>query len=132
MKFLIVVLVAAFSSLTVKAQENNIFKKKPWEEYKLKQLLEDTLSRIKPLIKSVPSRGNVPYENEKGVVRVPLKGLYIGENGKGDEIYAMQPDNMPCLVPGKKFISNMPVAGFDKTDKSLLPLLQKDEEKLHR
>jgi hypothetical protein len=71
----------------------------------------------------------MPQQTKNGVYQIPINGVYIGENGKGDEIYAMQPDNMPCLVPGKSFASEMPVLGMEKLDKSNLPLLKKGDKK---
>lgn len=49
------------------------------------------------------------------VLKLPLKGFYEGTNGTVGEIYSMQPDNMPCLVPGKSFKSNMPVVKSEGT-----------------
>lgn len=54
-------------------------------------------------------------QNKSMVLQLPLTGTNIGTTKNGDDIYSMQPDNMPCLVPGKSFVSNMPVAG--KTNK---------------
>ncbi|MDB5191113.1 MAG: hypothetical protein JWQ96_676 [Segetibacter sp.] len=57
-------------------------------------------------------------DNAAGVKRLPLSGKYIGNNGMGADIYAMQPDNMPCLVP-KAYKSNMPVAKYRRTPQQL-------------
>jgi hypothetical protein len=113
MKLTIVVIIAIFYSPMVKAQDNKIFKRKPWEDYKQKRLLQDTFNRtfsIPPVAK------NSPYENERGVLKFPLKGTYLGQKENGDKLYAMQPDKMPCLVPGKNTVFNMPVAGVGKGD----------------
>jgi hypothetical protein len=59
----------------------------------------------------------VPYSNKRlqrdsmPVLKLKLKGEYIGNNGKGADIYAMTPDNMPCLVPDSSFNSRMAVKG---------------------
>lgn len=126
MKFFIILIICAVSSAGVNAQANSIFKKKPWEETKLKLLLQDTLSKLK----AVPNLSySIPRQTKNGVYHIPITGTYLGENGRGDEIYSMQPDNMPCLVPGKSFASEMPVLGMQKVDKSQLPLLKKGENK---
>jgi hypothetical protein len=127
MKPLIILVMIVASTASVNAQTLDIFKRKPWEEAKLKRLLQDTLSKFS----IVPNLSySVPLQTKNGVYKIPLKGVYMGDNGKGDEIYAMEPDRMPCLVPAKSFASNMPVAGVDKTDKELLPLLQKDKKEI--
>jgi hypothetical protein len=127
MKFLISLVVIVLSSVAANAQFDNIFKRKPWENAKLQRLLKDSLSKFG----TVPDLMTVaPQQVKNGVYKLPLKGIYLGENGKGDEVYAMTPDNMPCLVPGKGFVSNMPVAGIDKSQKDLLPLLEKDKKEI--
>ncbi|WP_147202554.1 hypothetical protein [Segetibacter aerophilus] len=126
MKLLALLIILTGSSAAVNAQSGNFLKRKPWEEAKLRMLLRDTLSKINP----VPNYKSVmPQQIKNGVYQIPITGVYIGENGKGDEIYAMQPDNMPCLVPGKSFASDMPVLGMEKLDKSNLPLLKKGDKK---
>lgn len=113
-------LTAMFCAFTVKAQQNNESKNKPLEEYKEKKMFYDTLKRVTPPMNG--SRLIIPflqrkYQNDKSVLKFPLKGNYLGTNDKGDHIYAMYPDNMPCLVPGKSFKSNMPIADNDKRGK---------------
>lgn len=126
MKLLALLIMSVASSSAVNAQSDNLSKRKPWEEAKLKLLLGDTLSKINP----VPNyKYAMPQQTKNGVYQIPLTGVYIGDNGKGDEVYAMQPDNMPCLVPGKRFTSNMPVLGMEMLDKSNLPFLKKGEKK---
>lgn len=128
MKLLMLSLLAASFTLTVSGQNKNIFKNKPWVELKQKRLLQDTLNRIYSIPRLDPN--NAPGKitpPDRGVMKYELKGRYIGENGKGDEIYGMQPDNMPCIVPGKQMHLNMPVAG-EKNNKDL-PMLKKDREK---
>lgn len=40
----------------------------------------------------------------------------------------MQPDSMPCLVPGRKVDRKMIAAGIEKNDRTL-PLLKEQDEK---
>jgi hypothetical protein len=126
MKLLLILVIASVVAVDTNAQQiNKMYQRKPWEETKLKWLLSDTLSRLNlvPNVKTVQ-----PRQVKDGVYHVPINGVYLGDNGRGDEIYAMQPDNMPCLVPGKRFVSEMPIVGMEKNDKNL-PLLQKPEKK---
>ncbi len=103
------------------------------EEAKLKMLLQDRLSKLPPGVNSTNSVPNtkimIPQQANYGVYKIPLKGVYTGDNGKGDEIYAMSTDNMPCLVPGKVFSSNMPVAGGKMLNEDKPLLLKKNPEK---
>lgn len=124
MKLLIVVIVAVCFSITVNGQMTDIFKRNPMKEYKLKRLLEDSLQRIQP----VPPSEDHFTTPKPGVIEFPLKGRFIGKNGKGDEIYQMQPDNIPCLVPGKKVDPNMVLRGIEKKDNPL-PFFKKHDEK---
>jgi len=128
MKVLLVFLIASFA-LSAKAQSSSIFKNKPWEDYKRKALLHDTLSRafsIPNSMSGIKVQKAQDFEhNEKGVLHLPLKGTYAGKNGQGADIYVMQPDKMICLVPDEEFASNMPVAGFDNSTKNKLPFLKK-------
>jgi hypothetical protein len=126
MKLLALLIMFVAASSAVYAQSDNFLIRKPWEEAKLKMLLRDSLSKIN----SVPDYKMVmPQQTKNGVYEISNNGVYIGENGKGDEIYAMQTDHMPCLVPGKSFASNIPVSGMEKLDKSNLPLLRKGDKK---
>lgn len=127
MKIFICLSVIILSSVGANAQSNDLLKRKPWEDVRRKWFLKDSLGKFstRPDVVTV-----TPQQVKDGVYKLPLKGIYLGENGKGDEIYAMTPDNMPCLVAGKGFVSNMPVTGFDKGDKDLLPLLKKDEKEV--
>ncbi|MDQ6815379.1 MAG: hypothetical protein M3040_16715 [Bacteroidota bacterium] len=127
MKLLILLVIMVGSGVAVKAQYENLMKRKPWNEAKLKMLLRDKLSKVNPLSHY---KYEVPQQTKDGVSHIPITGAYIGDNGNGDGMYAMQPDNMPCLVPGKGFTSKMPVVGSENIDKSLLPLLQKGDKKL--
>ena len=55
-------------------------------------------------------------ENERSmpIIKPKLTAKYLGSNGKGADIYAMMPYNMPCLVPDSSFKSKMPIALKDK------------------
>lgn len=125
MKSFMVVIVSIGFSFAARGQNYEMFKRKPWEETKLKNQLHDTLKFIFPYA-AIEKKANV--KNLPGVALLDLKGTFTGKNGKGDEIYAMQTDHMPCLVPDKKLAYNMPVAGFNNSyQPSLVPLLQNKE-----
>jgi hypothetical protein len=126
MKYLLLVPIAILCSIAVKAQKFEL-SKNPVEELKRKRLLSDKLKNIMPVTKQTFSN-NQERQEDPGVVRTPIKGKYLGQNEKGDGIYAMSPDNMPCLVPGAGFQSNMPVAGYEKNNGVILPLLPKKVE----
>lgn len=128
MKLLIFFATAIFSSAVVSAQINDMYKRKPWEETKYNLLLKDTLNR---LFAVPPAIKNIHGKNQEGVYKLPLKGLYLGENGNGDRIYAMQSDRMPCLVPDKSFASNMPVASVSDIEIKPITLEFKNEKKLN-
>ena len=93
------------------------------EAARLKRLLQDTLSKANLVINKNP----LTMENKErmGVLEIPLKGKFFGVNNKGDELYAMTPGNMPCLVPGKDITYNTPVIGRLEKDKQTLPILEK-------
>lgn len=124
MKLLLGTLFALCLSITLQAQNTDLFKRNPMKEYKLKRLLQDSLQRVQPVVP--PAGSFVPAD--PGILKFTLKGRYIGENGKGDEIYAMQPDNMPCLVPGRKVDPKMVVPGMDRMDRTV-PFFKKQDEK---
>src|SRR4051812_655891 len=124
MKVTVVVIILIVYSLTTKGQDSKILKRKPWEEWKHNRLLQNTFNHYFSI---PPADKNAPLNVRPGVLKFPLKGTYLGENAKEDKIYAMQPSKMPCLVPGKNTVLNMPVAGFvekglnhslDKTNKN--------------
>ncbi len=71
------------------AQDINIHKRKPWEDAKNKMLQHKFL-----------------YTS---VLRIELRRKYLRNNGKGTDVYAMMPYNMPCIVADSTFRSNMPV-----------------------
>jgi len=116
--------VITVSALAVNAQNPSLYKRNPMKEYKLKRLLQDSLQYLKP---TLPSKSSVAPTPEAGVVRIPTKGAFIGENEKGDLVYAMQPDQMPCIVPNRKVRLNMPVAGLDNSKTQLLNLPKEAE-----
>lgn len=122
MKVPFILLAALFYTIHTKAQQNNIFKNKPWEDFRKKELLTQKLKQMNPII------GNNKYfqplateQNHKGVLKIPLTSTYEGNNGKGADIYTMQPHNMPCIVPDKTFTSNMPIAETGKYEGLVSP-----------
>lgn len=113
-------------SIKGKAQINDQFRNKLWEEYKNKKLntdifrldrKKDSALRLSP----EAEKSQKPEQPDVSVITIPIKGKYIGSNGKGDEVFAMEPDNMPCLVPGKTFKAAMPVVGNGKSQNLPLP-----------
>lgn len=119
-----------FYILHAKAQQNNIFKNKPWEDFRKKELLTQKLNQM-----NVESNNNknksallVEEQDDKSVLKLPLTATYEGNNGKDADIFAMQPYNMPCIVPDKTFISNMPVAETRKYDKGFVSPFKKFQE----
>lgn len=112
MKVSFILLTALFYTVHAKAQQNNIFKNKPWEDFRKKELLNQKLKQMNPAINNDKSSQPLPLEqNNKGVLKIPLTATYEGNNGKGADLYAMQPYDMPCIVPDKTFNSAMPIAG---------------------
>jgi len=67
-------------------------------------------------------------KNSMPVLKFRNKGTYLGSTGKGD-VYAMAPDNMPCLVP--KSSGNMPVFG-NKRKNEMPPLTDGQKEALRK
>jgi hypothetical protein len=88
------------------AQDIDIYKRKPWEETKKKMLQHKLLYNDKLELNTAPI-SDTPVN--RSVVRIKLRPKYLGNNGKGADIYAMMPHNMPCLVPDSTFRSSMPV-----------------------
>lgn len=88
------------------AQDINIYKRKPWEDAKKKMLQHN-------LLYDDQLKGNkTPVSDttiDRSVVRIKLQPKYLGNNGKGADIYAMMPYNMPCLKPDSSYRSSMPV-----------------------
>ncbi len=129
MKVSFILLAALFYTVHAKAQQNNIFKNKPWEDFRKKELLTQKLKQMNPIIDNDKySQPLVTEQNHKGVLKIPLTGTYEGNNGKGADIYAMQPYNMPCIVPDKTFTSNMPVAETGKSEGVVSPFKKSPKE----
>lgn len=126
--FFVLSLVLIVLSSTLYAQSNGDLDNKLMDEYRKKQSLNEKFKSLPNKItppkfnfRDMPPLIDRPIKNETpSVLKLPLKGKYIGPNGMGAEIYAMQPDNMPCLVPGKTFHTNMPVAE-NKKQEQILP-----------
>lgn len=125
MKLFIIGIVAIIYSVTLEAQNNDIFKRRLWEEYKQKRLLQDTFNRVFSL---PPATKITPFKADPNVMKLPLKGVFLKENSNGDKIYAMESDKMPCLVPGKNTVFNMPVAGIEKNNPDINPFPDNNSE----
>ncbi len=133
MKFFFIFIAVVLYSLHGKAQQNNILKNNPMEDFKrkelltqkLKQMQSETNNHISPVI---PEK----VQTNNSVVKIPLTSTYAGNNGKGADIYNMQPYNMPCLVPDKTFSSNMPVAENEKAVKGFVSPFKKFEKEMDK
>jgi hypothetical protein len=88
-------------------QNFDIYKRKTWENKKFQNLWEKILPREK-LQENKSIKSDTPY-NTMPVIKQKLSPKYSGNNGKGADVYAMMPYNMPCLVPDSTFRSSMPV-----------------------
>ncbi len=129
MKVSFILLAALFYTVHAKAQQNNIFKNKPWEDFRKKELLTQKLKQMNPIIDNDKySQPLVTEQNHKGVLKIPLTSTYEGNNGKAADIYAMQPYNMPCIVPDKTFTSNMPIAETGKSEDFVSPFKKSSKE----
>lgn len=120
MKFSFILIALIYGSLQANAQQKNIFKNNPMEGYKRKQALSQLLRNMNPIInndKLAPNTARI--ENNGWVMKTPLTSTYAGNNGKGGDIYKMQPYHMPCLVPDKTFKFNMPVARYEQAGKNI-------------
>lgn len=124
MKIIVAAIILITSSSLVNAQNTELFKRKPWENEKIKGLLLH--GQQKPH-NPLSSSNEDSTKNISGVLMLPLKHEKVGTNENGDEIFAMKPDNMPCTVPGKNTRFGMPVGGFEKNNKNLLLSPQKGE-----
>ena len=129
MKAYFFLLTVIFYIVHAKAQQNNIFKNKPWEDFRKKALLTQKLNQMN--FKSNNNKSAHLAEEEqddKSVLKVPLTATYEGNNGRGADIFAMQPYNMPCIVPDKTFRSNMPLAETGKSEKGFVSLFKRFQE----
>jgi hypothetical protein len=88
------------------AQDNNIYKRQPWEDAK-KKMLEHKLLYNDRLKDNRTAVSDTTIDGS--VLRIKLQPKYLLNNGKGADVYAMMPYNTPCLVPDSTFRSNMPV-----------------------
>lgn len=113
MKLAFLLLFSAFAVSAI-GQFEDLNKRKPWEDFKKKYNYKKG-----PDIKILPKtlEGPEPGQPADGVYKLPLKGRFVGSTPNGDNVYAMQPDNMPCLVPGSSFSSSMPVKGVQKKNR---------------
>lgn len=97
----LLILTGCFISFYSFAQEQPDLQK-PGKPFKLQknQLTTDTI--VLPKYKLVmPNAMNVDLG----------KGQLAGSNGKGQNIYVLPVDKMPCLKPDSNYRSNMPIAG---------------------
>ena len=128
MKAYFFLLTALFYIVHAKAQQNNIFKNKPWEDFRKKELLTQKLNQMNvESNKTKPAQLAEEHDN-KSVLKLPLSATYNGNNGKGADIFAMQPYNMPCIVPDETFSSNMPKAETGKHEKGFVSPFKKFQE----
>ena len=129
MKTYFFLLTALFYILDAKAQQKNIFKNKPWEDFRKKELLTQKLNQMNLGSNNNKSAQLAEEEqDDKSVLKVPLTATYEGNNGKGADIFAMQPYNMPCFAPDKIFRSNMPVAETGKYERGFASPFEKFQE----
>ncbi len=111
MKILLLI-IAVFTVTACYCQNADIYKRKPWEDPKLKNLYRN---RILPKYQPHPNIHVFRDSNKTTmpVLRFELSKRYLGSNGKGADVYAMMPYNMPCLMPDSTFKSNMAVINFN-------------------
>lgn len=128
MKAYFFLLTALFYIVDAKAQQNNIFKNKPWEDFRKKELLTRKLNQMNFESNNKSAQLAEEGQDQKSVLKVPLTATYEGNNEKGADIFAMKPHNMPCIVPDKTFSSNMPVAETGKYEKGFVSPFEKFQE----
>ncbi len=104
---LLLFVVCAFKGAS---QNIDINKRKPWEDVKKKMLQQKLL--FNDLLKENKTTVSDTVI-DKSVLKIKLDLKYIGNNGKGADVYAMMPHGMPCIVPDSTFHSNMPVTNFN-------------------
>lgn len=90
------------------SQSHDIWKRKPWEELKLRDMHPFTFSspEIKPLGQQENNQQQMPVLKTE----INLKKLSL-LNSKFD-VFTVEPYHMHCIVPSKEFKMNMPVVGF--------------------
>ncbi len=88
------------------AQNIDIYKRKPWEDAKNKMLQRKLLYNDRLKYNKLTISDTII---DRSVLRIELKRKYLGNNGKGADVYAMMPYNMLCIVADSTFRSNMPV-----------------------
>ncbi len=111
MKILLLI-ITAFCITKGYCQMPDMYKRKPWEDTKLKNLNRNQLQYNNQL---KGNRITIADSNKTTmpVLLLELSKKYMGSNGKGADVYAMMPYNMPCIIPDSTFRSNMPVVGFE-------------------
>ena len=129
MKAFFILLTLCLSTAYANGQQKDIFKNKPWEDFKKKELLTEKLRQSSSTAKNDNLLQLIPEIAEsKSVLKIPLTHTYIGSTGTGSDVYSISPYKMICIAPDKTFMFNMPVAGFDKSLKNNSLLLQKRTE----
>lgn len=70
---------------------------------------EDTvIQKLKDDLK----RNQLPYNGiPNSITTLPMPPVFLGNNGKGFDMYESRVDNMAILKPDNSFTSKMPVAG---------------------
>ncbi|HEX8460322.1 MAG TPA: hypothetical protein VF623_02785 [Segetibacter sp.] len=111
MKYVLLLPVAVLCCIAAKAQKFEL--NKSGDEMKRKRFLSEKMNSL-PIDTSSVLVYNKQRQYDPGVINIPMTGKYLGLTTNGDSLYAMSPDNMPCIVPGKTFKSNMPIAANDK------------------
>jgi hypothetical protein len=98
----LLILVGCFISFHSLAQDQPDLKKlgRPFKLERKQALPKDTI--VLPNYKTV-----IP----NAITGVAGKAQLIGNNGKGQNIYVLPLDKMPCIRPDSTYKSNMPVAG---------------------
>ena len=114
-----VVLLSLFNFFTVLIIHAQIQPEKPFfprrfdTSYKRHMLIDSFREQL--------FQNNQPYAYRMPVAgAMPKKFVYVGNNGKGFDLYQTMQDNMYILRPDSTFLSNMPViktpAGKGKKD----------------
>jgi hypothetical protein len=96
MKYLTIAVCFLFIQYSTKAQ---VFEGRSKQDPK--ELAGENVTSNSPQIRMHFTQDTLPVQprNSMPVVTFKTRGKYQGSNGAGADIYAMEPDNMPCLVP---------------------------------
>ena len=87
----------------------------------LSSLNKKTGAKMKPkdhsLIGVKITEPEVIIQNKMPVLKFDVKEDYVGNNGKGLDIFLLKPGNIICLKPDASNIFNMPVVGLAAKEK---------------